>query len=119
VIEACSCPIPLRQTCPVSSDEDKFQRALEGMRRIWLEASGGSHVHLDALLDPVQRHDPATTNYLASGAPGTLRDRIFAPMNGDHVVAADVARFNAEYRALLGSATESAQRMSLSSVRDL
>jgi hypothetical protein len=103
----------------VTSAEDDFERALEGMHRIWIQTTGRSHSHLDALLDPVLRRDPATTNYLASGASGTLRDRIFSPMNGDHVAQADQARINLEYRTLLDSATESAKRLSLPAVRDL
>lgn len=108
----------MRQTHTVSSDEHDLVQALEGMRRIWVEASGGSHSHLDALLDPGQRRDPATTNYLASGASGTLRDRYFTPLNGDRVPEADVTRINAEYRALLDAATGSASRLSLPAVTD-
>jgi hypothetical protein len=118
-VTAHRCARSLRQTCPVPSEDDDFEQALEAMRDIWIEASGGSHGHLDALLDPAQRRDPATTNYLASGASGTLRDRFFSPMNGDHVAEADQARINSEYRALLDSATESAKRLSLPAVRDL
>jgi hypothetical protein len=103
----------------VSGDEEDLERALGGMRRIWVAASGGSHGHLDALLDPAQRRDPATTNYLASGASGTLQDRYFTPLNGDRVAEADVTRINAEYRSLLDAATASASRLSLPAVRDL
>jgi hypothetical protein len=103
----------------VASDEVRFEQALAGMRRIWVEATGGSHGHLDALLDPAQRRDPATTNYLASGASGTLRDRFFTPLNGDRVAEGDAARINAEYLSLLDAATDSASRLSLPAVRDL
>lgn len=107
------------QTRVVSSDEQELVEALEGMRRIWVEASGGSHGHLDALLDPGQRRDPATTNYLVSGASGTLRDRYFTPLNGDRVAAADVTRVNAEYLTLLEAATSAAARLALPAARDL
>lgn len=103
----------------MSSDEEELDRALLGMRRIWVETTGASHGHLEALLDPQQRRDAATTNYLASGASGTLRDRIFTPLNGDRVAEVDVARINAEYRALLDAATDSASRLSLPAVRHL
>ena len=101
------------------SDEEEFVQALEGMRRIWVRTTGSSHDHLDALLDPVQRQDPATTNYLASGASGSLRDRIFTPLNGDDLAEADATQINGEYRALLKSATDSASRLSLPAVSDV
>jgi len=110
---------PLGQTWLVITDEEEFERALEGMRRIWVRATGGSHAHLDALLDPDQRRGSATTNYLASGAAGTLRDRFFTPTNGDHLTEDDVARVNREYVALLDTASESATRLALPAVRDL
>jgi hypothetical protein len=107
------------QTHAVSTDEQDFVEALEGMRRILIEVGGRSHTHLDALLDADQRRDPTTTNYLASGASGTLGDRYFTPLNGDRLSEADVNRVNAEYQALLDSATQSAVRLSLPAVRDL
>jgi len=109
----------LGQTRLVITDEEDFERALNGMRRIWVRATGESHAHLDALLDTDQRRDPATTNYLASGAAGTLRDRFFTPINGDHLTEAEVARVNREYVALLEAASESATRLALPAVRNL
>ena len=109
----------LRQTRLVITDDDAFELALKGMRRIWVQATGGSHAHLDALLDPDQRRDPATTNYLASAAAGTLRDRFFTPTNGDHLTEDEVARVNREYVALLEAASESATRLALPAVQDL
>ena len=39
-------------------------------------------------------------------------------MNGDQVIEADVAQINADYQALLTSATESTQRLSPPAVRN-
>ena len=110
---------PLGQTQLVTTDGEKVERALKGMRRIWVQATGGSHVHLDALLDPDQRRHPPTTNYLASAAAGTLRDRFFTHMNGDHLTGVDVVRVNRECVALLDVASESATRLALPAARDL
>jgi hypothetical protein len=115
----CDADEPVGQNRVVSSDEQVLAEALEGMRQIWVEASGGSHGHLDALLDPGQRRDPVTTSYLVSGASGTLRDRYFTPLNGDRVAAADVTRVNADYLTLLDMATSAAARLSLPAARDL
>ena len=109
----------VRQTWLVISDEEEFERTLEGMRRIWVQPTGASHARLDALLDRDQRREPATTNYLASGASGTLRDRFFTPMSGDLLTEAEVARVNHGYGALLEAAAGSASRLSLPAVRDL
>jgi hypothetical protein len=60
-------------------DEAELTRTLTAMQSILVEVGGRSHGHLDALLDPALRHDERTRNYLATGASGTVRDRIFSP----------------------------------------
>ncbi len=72
-------------------DDQQFSDLLKAMSSIWIEASGASNAHLDALLDPGLRRNARTMNYLASGASGTLRDRIFSPLNGDRVSEGDSA----------------------------
>lgn len=105
-------------TMPSMEVEAQFTQTLEAMRSIWIEYSGTSHGHLDALLDPTLRRDPSTRNYLASGASGTLRDRIFHPMNGDRISADDVGTVNDKYRRLLDEATRLSAAMNLPSTAD-
>lgn len=103
---------------PIMEDEERFTQALEAMRAVWIEYSGTSHGHLDALLDPTLRRDLSTRNYLASGASGTLRDRIFHPMNGDRISTDDMATVNDEYRSLLDEATRLSVGMNLPATAD-
>jgi hypothetical protein len=103
--------------CAVDDDQ-RFTELLTAMRSIWIDASGGSHAHLDALLDPETRHDARTTNYLASGASGTLRDRIFSPSNGDRVSDGNSSVVNARYRQLVDEATLESVRLGLPATAD-
>jgi hypothetical protein len=102
----------------VVDDEQELVRTLEAMRTIWIGASGTSHGHLDALLDPGLRHSPSTRNYLASGASGTLRDRVFDPSNGDRISHADAASTNDGYRRLLDAAILLNIRLNLQATGD-
>jgi hypothetical protein len=99
-------------------DEERLTEVLREMQGIWLEASGACHAHLDALLDPVMRRDARTRNYLASGASGTLRDRIFSSMNGDRFPGADAKSVNERHRQLLDEATTLSVRLGLPATAD-
>jgi hypothetical protein len=102
----------------VMDDDKELTQTLETMRSIWIEAAGGSHAHLDALIDPQLRHDESTRNYLASGASGTLRDRIFSPLNGDRIGDDAVTSTNNRYRELLDEATRLSVRLNLPATAD-
>lgn len=100
------------------SDQERLTEVLVEMRTIWLAASGSSHAHLDALVDPAVRDDPATRNYLAAGASGTIRDRIFSPLNGDRVTAEEARSVNDRHRDLLAEATALSVRLGLPATAD-
>lgn len=99
-------------------DQERLTEILDEMRAIWVSVSGSSHAHLDALLDPARRDDPATRNYLAAGASGTIRDRIFSPLNGDHVTETDARSVNDRHRDLLEQATALSVRLGLPATAD-
>jgi hypothetical protein len=103
--------------CPVE-DGQQFTELLTAMRSIWIDASGKSHAHLDALLDLESRHDARTTNFLASCASGTLRDRIFSSFNGDRVSGFDSSSVNERYRQLLDAAIQVSVRLGLPATAD-
>jgi hypothetical protein len=100
------------------SNDEEFTQTLEAMRTMWIDSSGTSHAHFAALLDGRLRRDASTRNYLASGASGTLRDRIFHPMNGDRITEAESTSINERYQRLLDEATRLSVQMNLPATAD-
>jgi hypothetical protein len=99
-------------------EERRFTEVLVEMRTLWIASGGRSHAHLDALIDPVLRHDPSTRNYLASGASGSVRDRIFSPSNGDSLSEAEARSVSDRHRLLLDEATQLSLRLGLPATAD-
>lgn len=98
--------------------ESRLVAELEATRALFIEATGGSHPHLDSLLDPVQRDGPATLNFLAASASGTLWDHEFSSEAGHREPVDGFQECNRRYRAHLARAWALASELGLPSARD-
>ena len=98
--------------------EQRLVAVLNEMQGMVREATGTDHAVITGLLDSGRRRDPATLNYLAATASGTLRDRYFCAGNHDREPPEGFGPFNRRWEQLVDEAAQLAHDLGFPSGRD-